>query len=74
MAKREYIRCRVCGRHRDEVGRLSKRGRCVECWEKRERENALSIAAKEGEPYLHQQRRILMRAYAAILDAERASA
>jgi len=74
MAKREYVRCRHCGQHRDEVGRLSKRGRCVECWKARERDNALSISAKQGAWYLHQQRRQFMKAYSAILDAEQPSA
>jgi hypothetical protein len=74
MAKREYVRCRICRRHRDEVGRLSSRGKCAECGKARREENALSISAKQGAPYLHQQRRQFMKAYSALLDAERASA
>lgn len=31
MANWRYAHCRHCGRHRDEVGELSKRGRCADC-------------------------------------------
>ena len=47
---------------------------CMDCAIAIERENALSISAKSGLPYLHQQRRIFLTARKALLDAERASA
>lgn len=43
--------CAACGRHEDDVGRLSGRRLCVDCSSSRAVEAARQMAAKEGEYY-----------------------
>ena len=46
-----YARCRLCKRHRDEVGKISRRGRCLDCGVRRSEENARSLHRHQGEDY-----------------------
>jgi len=51
MPKRTYATCRECGRHRDEVGELSRSRLCGECGTKRLYANNLQIHHKRGPFY-----------------------
>ena len=46
-----YARCRRCGRHRREVGKISRIGNCLECGTARLQENIRSLHEHRGEPY-----------------------
>lgn len=46
-----YARCRFCKRHRDEVGKISRRGRCLDCGVLRSEVNARELHEHQGESY-----------------------
>ena len=69
MARIDYKRCKDCNRHTADCGTLSHTRLCMGCAARRRAENALSIAAKQGAPYLRQQARQYMEARKALLDA-----
>ena len=48
MAKRKYVRCRVCGGHTSEVGPLSSRGLCALDSHTRLQENIEGMATMTG--------------------------
>jgi uncharacterized protein with von Willebrand factor type A (vWA) domain len=48
--------CKVCGGHRDDVGRLSARYKCASCGKRREQENLDQLRAHRG-PYFEAWRR-----------------
>lgn len=50
MGKATYATCRECGRHRDEVGTLSRSRLCTPCGKKIEEDNAWQIHLRRG-PY-----------------------
>lgn len=51
MPRADYATCRECGRHRDEVGTLSRSRLCGDCAETRLRENIVGIHTKTGVPW-----------------------
>jgi len=56
-----YLRseCRICERSTDEVGRLSARGKCAECGNRRLVENHEAMLARRGPFFDHWRRRTL---------------
>jgi hypothetical protein len=46
----DALYCKVCGRHRDEVGPLSARYKCRQCGQRRQRENVEQLWTQQG-PY-----------------------
>ena len=40
--------CKVCGKHRDDVGPMSARYKCADCGEGRAKENARQLKAHSG--------------------------
>lgn len=44
----DALYCKICGRHRDEVGQLSARYKCAGCGKRRERENAEQLETQHG--------------------------
>lgn len=46
-----YARCRRCGRHRNEVGKISRIGNCLECGKTRLETELRSLHEKQGEDY-----------------------
>jgi hypothetical protein len=52
----DALYCKVCERHRDEVGPLSARYKCADCARRRQRENIDQIRVQQG-PYFEAWRR-----------------
>jgi hypothetical protein len=65
--------CRHCARHDSEVGRISARGRCAECGNRRLAENHEAMLVHNGPFYEHWRTRTLA-AFGVVLDADREQA
>lgn len=63
---RHRSHCKGCGRHRSECGRLSARGRCVDCGRGAMERNAEQLAAHDGAYFDHWRERCAA-AFGAIL-------
>ena len=59
MPDHRYANCRICHRHRTEVGELSWTGLCGDCGVAKENANALSLHYKRGPEFEHWRRRCL---------------
>lgn len=49
--------CRICNKHRDEVGDLSKRGKCLDCAKARQRDSIAQMRHHKGEVFDYWRRR-----------------
>jgi hypothetical protein len=56
MGDRRRATCRVCGRHRDEVGTLTWNGYCIEHGLELKDRNARALHAKSGPEFLRWRR------------------
>ena len=56
----DALYCKVCGKHRDEVGPLSARYKCASCGVGRAEENARQLKAHSG-PYFQAWRHGILR-------------
>lgn len=48
MPRHDYVICRECGGHRDQVGQLSRHRLCADCGERLQRENIEGMATMSG--------------------------
>lgn len=62
MPDRRRARCRVCGRHRDEVGLLSWSGLCIDDARAILNENVDCLHYKRGEPLRRWRRGVILAA------------
>ena len=69
MPKATYARCRICNRHRDEVGLLSRTRLCGDCGETRDRENAMGIHLHRGPWFQHWREATAATVGAVLLDS-----
>ncbi len=66
MPDRRRTTCRVCGRHRDEVGAISWTGKCQFCWPVIFEQNLDGLHYHAG-PYFKHWRRGMAKAVGAVL-------
>ena len=63
--------CRICGRHRDEVGELTWAGNCMGCAMTRYQENQDQLASHSGPFFDHWRRRVAASVGVQLLDVGR---
>jgi len=64
------VTCKLCGRHRDECGQLSARGKCADCGDGRMSENLAQLRQHAGPHYRAWQRGIIEGVTGIRLDAQ----
>ena len=57
MPRRDYKRCRYCGRPTSEVGALSHTRQCQDCWNYRRAENIRQLLDHKGPMFQHWRRK-----------------
>lgn len=68
MPDRTRKHCRVCGKHKDEVGAISWSGNCAKCAMLKLEYNVLSIHTRSGEPFKEWRRSVAASVGAVLLD------
>lgn len=74
MPRRDYVTCKVCGRHRNEVGPLSHTRLCMDCAIVRRDENNDAIHAKSGPAFTRWRRQMAASVGGVLLDDVKADA
>lgn len=68
MADDRRTSCRVCGKHKNEVGAISWSGNCANCAMLKLEYNVLSIHTRSGEPFKEWRRSVAASVGAVLLD------
>ena len=66
MPRADYVNCRICGRHRDDVGELSHQRLCGFCAPARFEANLIALKTMNG-PFAHHWRHRLAASVGAVI-------